>query len=432
MASPRISSSPSCTRTGRDKIDVELDIFRSFLQALTRASGLFRQVSPDALLASLEPKRAALRLVRDLYEKRRTLRLQTTTAWKTLMQSEAWRQSARLLEGLPEELSVLAYNVSSPNSSVPLQPTGTPTLPKLRLSSNASKSPEALKDSPSKNQVLKAAEQQKLDARRKRMTRLPMQPPEELLESSKALLEALNYSASGERDEVSLALELFGRAVRQVAARRDSQPDAENADKDAVDALCQSPWEALEIFEPKDRTLDFFVDVSVHKAKYKSRVKHLLSCLSTFTTWKIFIEHKSEALALVTEALPSLEDDEDQTCSTPPAKAACGNQEVDTSIESLIKDDPFVSIEMLVRQRAPWYLRLCIHIFGPIRTLRKCKCLIPRDLKDSLEKLLDDLNSDSAKSASKSVSLSDTQDVSSAHELTRQCFFEPKPDVSLN
>eukprot|EP00434_Breviolum_minutum_P015351 symbB.v1.2.013528.t1/scaffold795.1/size259473/20 len=55
----------------------------------------------------------------------------------------------------------------------------------------------------------------------------------------------------------------------------------------------------------------------------------------------------------------------------------------------------------LARQKAPWYLRVCFSLLGVDRTLRFCKCLVPRDihqmadwtLRDDLKSLQDQLTS---------------------------------------
>jgi len=379
------------TRPGED---VEIEVFRLLHRGLTRATSLLRSEGPELpelLLGSLEPKGAVLNFVIDFHLRKRLYRRQTATVWTTLLQSDSWlwklQHDAALQAILPQDLLSL---VPARLPSTPPPRKRVPPLPQLGSPSPASPcaSNPTGRDSPTKKAALDAEARAAKERRERRATRRPEEPVGELLEASHAQLEALEYSAAGDGDEVSLALETFGRAVRQVA-RGDSTTNKElqrTTSSGGFEGQDATSTLELAAYGPKKQTLAFLADVYERRRKYRSRVAHLLVSLSAVDGWREVMASSPVAEAFADEASPVEESPREIDASSGNEFLADKDCPQDFSPS---KEDLEGELEKMVRPKAPWYLRMCFRCFGVVGALRKCRCLVPRSLQEEAEPLLD-------------------------------------------
>eukprot|EP00931_Biecheleriopsis_adriatica_P060723 TRINITY_DN36479_c0_g2_i1.p1 TRINITY_DN36479_c0_g2~~TRINITY_DN36479_c0_g2_i1.p1 ORF type:complete len:624 (+),score=127.14 TRINITY_DN36479_c0_g2_i1:25-1872(+) len=343
--------------------DLDTEAFRDMSRALTRAASNFRHVTAETILGSLEPKGVVLDFVIRLHMSKRQYRRQTSASIAQLLESDSWLYAllsdAGLLAKMPEDLREI----------IPKRQPAAPALVQTPPSSV----------SPTRAAAVAADAEELSEMRRRRATRRPERGSRELLSAARAQIEALGFSAEGEQDEVTLAFQTFGRAVRQSFAE---SSEADNGLK------------YLERFEPKAKVLDFLTDVSEKRRPYRARAGDLLTRLAALPSWK-------EAGARLPSSKDTQDDDEAEKEKTkdmeePEAAVAASQSEPVAASEpeeerppSRAKEDAMSRLEELARPLAPWYLRLCFGIFGVIGALRKCRCLVPRSLQQQAEPLLD-------------------------------------------
>jgi len=360
--------------------DLDTEAFRDMSRALTRAASNFRHVTAETIIGSLEPKGVVLDFVIRLHMSKRQYRRQTSASIAQLLESDSWLYAllsdAGLLAKMPEDLREI----------IPKRQPAAPALVQTPPSSV----------SPTRAAAVAADAEELSEMRRRRATRRPERGSRELLSAARAQIEALGFSAEGEQDEVTLAFQTFGRAVRQSFAE---SSEADNGLK------------YLERFEPKAKVLDFLTDVSEKRRPYRARAGDLLTRLAALPSWKeagarLPSSKAAEVQGLsskdaATSAEDTQDDDEAEKEKTkdmeePEAAVAASQSEPVAASEpeeerppSRAKEDAMSRLEELARPLAPWYLRLCFGIFGVIGALRKCRCLVPRSLQQQAEPLLD-------------------------------------------
>eukprot|EP00933_Yihiella_yeosuensis_P078033 TRINITY_DN8910_c0_g3_i1.p1 TRINITY_DN8910_c0_g3~~TRINITY_DN8910_c0_g3_i1.p1 ORF type:complete len:573 (+),score=99.67 TRINITY_DN8910_c0_g3_i1:244-1719(+) len=371
--------------------DRHIDAFRDFHRYMTRAVQMSRGSSAEEFFGSLEPKRDVLRFIANLHRWKKMYTKQTAFVLNALMKSDSWHwallEDEELLESFAEDLRRCVperdLNKEPPR---PTRRLASPHIAKLPLACFS-------KPSPSKQEVMAAVQQEVNIRKQRRATRGPQLPAAEMLIQSQTILEAHNYSAAGDRDEVNVAFELFGKAVRRITNLMDS------CEKDE-EVTCQGLLE-LSAFEPKERTLTFLTDLAERKEMYRSRIASVLHRLGSISSWKDVVADHPLVQRLAAEGVSPLASSPEQSPEhSPEHSPEPSGSEDDEDIKALDLDDKsqvkVEEVEKELRQKAPWYLRVCFRIFGVVSALRKCRCLIPRHLQDAVEPLLDSVQASAA------------------------------------
>lgn len=349
--------------------ETELDIFRTFHRALTHAGMIFREVPPDSVLAGLEPKGITLHFVVDLHMRKRLYRRQTAAALAVLLQSDAWLlavlQDPSLRAKMPEDLSA-----SVPRRSLTAPPA--PPSPRTPPGTAPGTPPQSL--SPTRGAAVDADARDRAERRNRRATRQADQPIAKLLVDSAAQMEALGFSANGgDADEVVVAFNTFGRAVRLL--RTTSQSEAQAA----------AAW--LHDFEPKTSTLSFVADLAERRRHYRALAAQVLRRLCELESWRAASAALPKVQQYLSEAAQQVQQSLDEAAWQSPAASSDSLEQLEPCPKSY--EELAHELDAAIRPMAPWYLRLFFGILGVIGTLRKCRCLVPRALQQQAEPLLD-------------------------------------------
>eukprot|EP00930_Biecheleria_cincta_P058876 TRINITY_DN44670_c0_g1_i1.p1 TRINITY_DN44670_c0_g1~~TRINITY_DN44670_c0_g1_i1.p1 ORF type:complete len:557 (-),score=89.77 TRINITY_DN44670_c0_g1_i1:19-1656(-) len=351
--------------------ETDVDVFRIFHRALTHAATIFREVSPDRVLASLEPKGITLHFVVDLHMRKRMYRRQTAAALAVLLQSDAWLravlQDASLRAKMPEDLSASVPRRSLGRALAPPLPRSPRTPPRF-----APETPPQ-SESPTRAAAVEADSRARAERRNRRATRPADEPISKLLIDSAAQMEALGWSAvAGDADEVVVAFNTFGRAVRYLKTTSRSEGEAAAA------------W--LDAFEPKMNTLVFVAEIAERRRHYRALAAQVLRRLCELESWRLAAAALPEVQRCFSEAAQQSPAASSEDLSEQPgaAEAEAASAACPKSYEDLADE-----LDAAIRPIAPWYLRLFFGILGVIGTLRKCRCLVPRALQQQAEPLLD-------------------------------------------
>lgn len=376
--------------TEQKMYDQMLEKFRPFLTALSRAEQLIRRESPEIVLGFLEPKGKILRFLLELHLQKRQYRRQTNCSLNTLLQCDSWLEAYHregLLAQTPQELLLSLPMLQHQPPSVQLPSPAPPTL------LEAPAKTAAVVISPTRRAAVEADVKVLREKRLRRATRRPDESLEDLLIKSRDQAEALDYAAGGDPDEVQVAFETFHRAVRQAFEKK-------AATKGRL---------SLEGFESKQQMAAFLVDVGVKRKAWRSRVFYVLAKLSELEAWQIQLGTK-EVQAFLDSQSPT---SRSPACVSPSAESPQHSEpepeqsapQVKVPLGALsptqVEEGAGLGWRDLARQKAPWYLRVCFSLLGVDRTLRFCKCLVPRDihqmadwtLRDDLKSLQDQLTS---------------------------------------
>ncbi|CAL1143598.1 unnamed protein product [Cladocopium goreaui] len=221
--------------------------------------------------------------------------------------------------------------------------------------------------SPTRRAAVEADAKVMREKRLRRATRRPEESLEDLLIKSRDQAEALDYAAGGDSDEVQVAFETFHRAVRQAFEKKAA----------AKGRL------SLEGFEPKPQMAAFLVDVGVKRKAWRSRVFYVLTKLLELKAWQEhlqgsevqwFLDAQSPGQSPIEVLSPSVgsphhsEPEPEQSAQQLQVKPTAGMAGLSpTQVEES-------------EQKAPWYVKVCFSLLGVDRTLRFCKCLVPRDI----------------------------------------------------
>ncbi|CAJ1392563.1 unnamed protein product [Effrenium voratum] len=209
------------------------------------------------------------------------------------------------------------------------------------------------------------------ERRQRRATRRSDEGVPTLLLCSKDQAEALQFTASGDSEEVQVAFETFHRAVRQAANAGQAQLLVDLAN-----------------FEPKKEMATFLADIAVKRKIWRSRAAWVLAKLSEMPSWKAAVE-ASEALDLIDALSPKAAAASPASSRNSLNSPQHSEPEPEYSDKSLAQDGSKSSClspkalpwQEKVRRDSPWYLHMFFKVIGVECTLRFCKCLVPRHIQ---------------------------------------------------
>jgi len=372
------------------------DVWRKLQSSLTRAERLMRQVEPDRLLGALEHKVVVFKFVLGVHILKKKYRRQTSAALKTLLRSDAWRKT--YIED--KELQMMLHNPEAEDLRG-FFPVLLPLLPPLQLhkeeeapsplpifSQPLSSRPGPV-TSPTRKAAVDADVKAMRERRARRTTRRPDEPIGDTLRFCRDQVEALDFAAEGEADEVQVAFETFHRAVRQAFGKTSVTDFAKG---------CPLPNQTAELadFEPKTEMISFLKDVWAKRKLLRSRVSYVLARLYSLDAWKEILDAMPEVQELLqaespmgpspraTEYSPKSEPEPEASSTSriaeaaeePPQKYEAKIQHIFTDVSSGLEESQD-QLHDRVRREAPWYLRVCFWLLGVPRALRYCKCLVP-------------------------------------------------------
>lgn len=362
--------------------DQMLEKFRPFLTALSRAEQLLRREQPETLLGFLEPKGRILTFLLELHQQKRQYRRQTHCSLNVLLQCDSWLDVYHregLLARTPQEL-LLALPM--------LQRRRVSKIPEPDLL-KVVEAPSPPVISPTRRAAVEADAKVMREKRLRRATRRPEESLEDLLIKSRDQAEALDYAAGGDSDEVQVAFETFHRAVRQAFEKKAA----------AKGRL------SLEGFEPKPQMAAFLVDVGVKRKAWRSRVFYVLTKLLELEAWQEhlqgsevqwFLDAQSPGQSPIEVLSPSVGSphhsvpEPEQSAQQLQVKPTAGMAGLSST---QVEEGAAVCWRDLARQKAPWYVKVCFSLLGVDRTLRFCKCLVPRDIHQLADWTCHDLKS---------------------------------------
>lgn len=372
------------------------DVWRRLQSSLTRTERLLKHVEPDDLLGPLEQKAVVLTFVMEVHIQKKKYRRQTAAALKTLLQSEAWRQA--FLQDL--ELRALSQKPEAQELRGLLPPIPPPTLTRLPIAAKEEEAPyplpifsqplsarpvgPTLVTSPTRRAAVDADVKVVRERRARRATRRPGEPLGETLRCCRDQVEALEFAAAGETDEVQVAFETFHRAVRQAfgkAAGTDFSKDPSQQPPDQTTELAT--------YEPKAEMVVFLKDVWAKRKVLRARVSFVLHRLESLDAWKAILDSMPEVQELINPESPghpsptspgspsNFSEPEPEVSSTSRAAEVMEEKAGGYTAFPEEEEDAHEELHDCVRREAPWYLRMCIWLIGVNRTLRFCKCLVP-------------------------------------------------------
>ncbi|CAK8993819.1 unnamed protein product [Durusdinium trenchii] len=363
--------------TQQTMYDQMLEKFRPFLSALSRAEALLRREKAEPLLGALEPKGRILTFILDLHQQKRQYRRQTACSLNVLLQCQSWLE-AYLREGLlprtPQDLLLALPVLQRPMLPEPKRLN--PPVPEHPQEGLEAMPPSI--SSPTRREAVEADVKVVREKRARRATRRPEEPLGDLLLKSRDQAEALGYAAGGDPDEVQVAFETFHRAVRQAFEKS-------SASKGRV---------KLEGLASKCEMVAFLVDVGVKRKAWRSRVFYVLTKLTELEAWQThlqspevqeFLDAQSPAArrsawhagSPMAESPQHSEPEPEQSAPHAPQVKSCGASPTQVE-EGEACGTP--SWRDMARLKAPWYVRMCFSVLGVDRTLRFCKCFVPRDI----------------------------------------------------
>eukprot|EP00913_Durusdinium_trenchii_P022666 g21287.t1 len=318
-----------------------------------------------------------LTFILDLHQQKRQYRRQTACSLNVLLQCQSWLE-AYLREGLlprtPQDLLLALPVLQRPMLPEPKRLN--PPVPEHPQEGLEAMPPSI--SSPTRREAVEADVKVVREKRARRATRRPEEPLGDLLLKSRDQAEALGYAAGGDPDEVQVAFETFHRAVRQAFEKS-------SASKGRV---------KLEGLASKCEMVAFLVDVGVKRKAWRSRVFYVLTKLTELEAWQThlqspevqeFLDAQSPAArrsawhagSPMAESPQHSEPEPEQSAPHAPQVKSCGASPTQVE-EGEACGTP--SWRDMARLKAPWYVRMCFSVLGVDRTLRFCKCFVPRDI----------------------------------------------------